>query len=50
MLCPCCGTEIQLDVRECHCGARFVGRPLDEKPVTIQGYGAVMNALGLLPW
>jgi hypothetical protein len=48
MLCPCCGTEIQLDVRECNCGARFVGQPLDEKPVTIQGYGAVMNALGLL--
>jgi hypothetical protein len=48
MLCPCCGNEIQQSVRECRCGARFVGEPLDEKPVTIQRFGAVMNAVGLL--
>ena len=48
MLCPCCGTEIQLVARACGCGARFVGQPLDEKPVTVQGYGAVMTAIGLL--
>jgi hypothetical protein len=48
MLCPCCGTEINQGVRECSCGARFVGKPLDEKPVKIQSYGAVMNSVGLL--
>ena len=48
MLCPCCGTEVQLAARACGCGARFVGRPLDEKPVTVQGYGAAMTAVGLL--
>jgi hypothetical protein len=35
-------------VRECSCGARFIGEPLDQKPVKIQSYGAVMNTLGLL--
>jgi hypothetical protein len=35
-------------VRECSCGARFVGQPLDEKPVKIKSYGAVMNTFGLL--
>jgi hypothetical protein len=48
MLCPCCGNEINRGVRECGCGARFVGEPLDEKPVKIQSYGAIMNTVGLL--
>jgi hypothetical protein len=48
MLCPCCGDEIKLDVVQCNCGARFVGAPLDEKPVHIKSYGHVMNTFGLL--
>jgi hypothetical protein len=48
MLCPCCGNEINRGVRECSCGARFVGEPLDEKPVKIKSYGAIMNTVGLL--
>src|SRR5215212_7678548 len=48
MLCPCCGSEINRGVRECGCGARFVGEPLDEKPVKIKSYGAIMNTVGLL--
>jgi hypothetical protein len=34
--------------RECRCGARFIGEPLDEKPVKIKSYGALMNTFGLL--
>ncbi|MEW6127189.1 MAG: hypothetical protein AB1757_09130 [Acidobacteriota bacterium] len=48
MLCPCCGKEIKRDVLECNCGAKFVGAPLDEKPVQIKSYGHVMNTFGLL--
>jgi hypothetical protein len=48
MLCPCCGNEMNEGARECGCGARFVGEPLDQKPVKIQSYGAVMNTVGLL--
>jgi len=50
MLCPCCGSEIATESHECGCGARFVGAPLDEKPikVTLKSYGQVMNATGLL--
>jgi hypothetical protein len=48
MLCPCCGIEMNKGARECGCGARFVGEPLDQKPVKIQSYGAVMNSVGLL--
>ncbi len=48
MLCPCCGGDIKRDVVECNCGARFVGAPLDEKPVHIKSYGHVMNTFGLL--
>jgi hypothetical protein len=48
MLCPCCGDEIKLDVVQCNCGARFIGAPLDEKPVHIKSYGHVMNTFGLL--
>ncbi len=48
MLCPCCGNEMNMGARDCSCGARFVGEPLDLKPVKIQSYGAVMNTVGLL--
>lgn len=49
MLCPCCGIEIAVESRDCGCGARFVGAPLDEKPVKValKSYGQVMNATGL---
>lgn len=47
MLCPCCGDEIVLESRECGCGARFVGSPLDHKPVMVQHFGPLMIA-GLL--
>ncbi|MBI3654591.1 MAG: hypothetical protein HY231_26470 [Acidobacteria bacterium] len=48
MLCPCCGNGLNEGVQECRCGARFVGKPLDEKPVKIKSYGALMNTFGLL--
>jgi Tfp pilus assembly protein PilE len=48
MMCPCCGGEIAIGVKACACGARFVGPPLDEKPVEIRRYGPAMTALGLL--
>jgi hypothetical protein len=48
MLCPCCGIEMNEGVGECRCGARFIGTPLDEKPVKIRSYGALMNTFGLL--
>src|ERR1051325_7861582 len=48
MLCPCCGNEMNEGARECRCGARFVGEPLDEKPVKIKSYGPLMNTFGLL--
>src|SRR4051794_16130943 len=48
MLCPCCGNEMNEGARECRCGARFIGEPLDEKPVKIKSYGALMNTFGLL--
>jgi len=47
MLCPCCGDELAIDMRECCCGARFVGSPLDHKPVKVQQFGPLMIA-GLL--
>lgn len=50
MLCPCCGSEIATESERCGCGARFVGAPLDEKPVKVEikSYGQVMTATGLL--
>lgn len=44
MLCPCCGDELAIDMRECCCGARFVGSPLDHKPVKVQQFGPLMIA------
>lgn len=48
MLCPCCGKEIALGARECGCGARFVGQPLDDAPVIVKRFGPVATALLLM--
>lgn len=48
MLCPCCGGAILCDARECGCGARFVGQPLDESPLKVQRFGPVMTSVVLL--
>jgi hypothetical protein len=45
MLCPCCGRGITLGVRECGCGARFVGAPLDESPIKVKRFGPVMTSV-----
>jgi hypothetical protein len=45
MLCPCCGKDITLDARECGCGARFVGQPLDDAPIKVKRFGPVATAL-----
>jgi hypothetical protein len=34
--------------RECGCGARFVGDPLDETPIKVQRLGPAMVSVGLL--
>jgi hypothetical protein len=48
MLCPCCGRETALDARECGCGARFVGQPLDDAPIKVKRFGPVATALLLM--
>jgi hypothetical protein len=48
MLCPCCGKEITLSARECGCGARFVGQPLDEAPIKVKRFGPIATALLLM--
>ena len=48
MACPCCGKSITLGVRECSCGARFVGEPLDEAPLQVQRLGPAMTSALLL--
>lgn len=48
MLCPCCGKEIALGARECGCGARFVGQPLDDEPLKVKRFGPVATALLLM--
>ena len=48
MLCPCCGSPLVVTARQCACGARFVGEPLDEKPIKVQRLGPIMTALLLL--
>lgn len=45
MLCPCCGDKIKLAARECNCGARFVGNPLDDAPIKVQRLGPAMIAV-----
>ena len=48
MACPCCGVSITLGVRDCSCGARFVGEPLDEAPLKVQRLGPAMTSALLL--
>lgn len=48
MLCPCCGASILRGARECGCGARFVGEPLDETPIKVQRFGPAMTSVGML--
>jgi hypothetical protein len=48
MLCPCCGKDIALAARECGCGARFVGRPLDDEPIKVKRFGPAATALLLM--
>lgn len=48
MLCPCCGKDIAVDARRCHCGARFVGQPLDDAPIQVKRFGPVATAILLL--
>jgi len=45
MLCPCCGAQITLGVRDCPCGARFVGQPLDDEPIKVRRFGPAMTAV-----
>lgn len=48
MMCPCCGDGIALGIKECACGGRFVGAPLDETPLKIRCFGPAMTSLLLL--
>jgi len=48
MLCPCCGGAVLRGAVECGCGARFVGEPLDEKPIKVQRLGPAMTSVALL--
>lgn len=48
MLCPCCGDAVLRGARQCNCGARFVGEPLDETPIKVQRLGPAMISVGLL--
>jgi hypothetical protein len=48
MLCPCCGASIIRGARECECGARFVGEPLDETPIKVQRFGPAMTSVATL--
>jgi hypothetical protein len=45
MSCPCCGAQITLGVRDCLCGARFVGPPLDDEPIKVRRFGPTMTAV-----
>jgi hypothetical protein len=48
MLCPCCGFEMRLGERDCNCGARIVGEPLDDARLKVRSYGPAMVAFGSL--
>jgi hypothetical protein len=37
-----------LGVRECDCGARFVGAPLDESPIKVKRFGPAMTSVLML--
>ena len=47
MLCPCCGSEMLLEARECRCGARMVGDPLDDPPIQVKRYGPAFTSAAL---
>lgn len=48
MLCPCCGGSLLRGARQCGCGARFVGEPLDETPIKVQSLGPAYTSAVLL--
>ncbi|MFY9574339.1 MAG: hypothetical protein WAV20_23300 [Blastocatellia bacterium] len=48
MLCPCCGGATSRGARECFCGARFVGEPLDDPPIKVQRLGPAITSVALL--
>lgn len=45
MPCPCCGDPITLGARDCSCGARFVGQPLDDEPIKVRRFGPALTAV-----
>ena len=48
MPCPCCGRSVVRSARQCGCGARFVGEPLDETPIEVQRLGPAMTSVALM--
>ena len=48
MLCPCCGSERPVAARECKCGARMVGDPLDGTPIRVRRFGPAMTSVAVL--
>jgi type II secretory pathway pseudopilin PulG len=48
MLCPCCGDRIQLGARSCSCGARIVGKPLDQPPIKVRRFGPAITSVASL--
>jgi hypothetical protein len=48
MLCPCCGTQIVLGIEQCACGARFVGKPLEDSSVKVRAFGPAVLPLASL--
>jgi hypothetical protein len=48
MLCPCCGATIVRGASDCLCGGRFIGEPLDEKPIKIQRLGPAIASVASL--
>ena len=48
MLCPCCGSEMPVTARECSCGARMVGGPLDDTPIKVRRLGPAMASVAVL--
>ena len=48
MLCPCCGSEMAVTARECSCGARMIGDPLDDTPINVRRLGPAMVSVAVL--
>ncbi len=48
MLCPCCGSETTETARECDCGARKVGDPLDDTPIVVRRFGPAITSVVIL--